>query len=86
MDKTDVEFRKNCQFYYTKIDKLLKKGEIQQANELMDMVKGSLIQWEEHLKSVKIKVSLLRNIYSSLALTEKKVNYKLGRRQHNDSE
>jgi len=87
MDRLEIEFRKNCQFYYTNIRKLLKKGEIQSAKTLMDKVSAALFQWEEQLKSAKFKVNLLKNIYSELTLIEKRVSHKLDRRQkENDPE
>jgi len=88
MNKSDHEFRKNCQFYHTKISKLLKKGQIQEARDLMGKVQAAISQWEESLKSAKFKVNLLKNTYAGLIQIEKRASYKLDRRQQekNDPE
>lgn len=87
MNQSDIQFRKTCQFYHTKISKLLEKGKILQAKDLMDKVNMALFQWEESLKSARFKVNLLRNIYADLAISEKRASYKSDRRQRekNDS-
>jgi hypothetical protein len=86
MDRSDIRFRKNCQFYHTKITKLLKKGEFGQAKELLDKVGTALTQWENSLRSAQFKVNLLRNIYADLLKNERRASYKLDRRQGDDSE
>jgi len=87
MDRSDIQFRKNCQFYHTKVRKLLRKGNIQQAKDLINEVKKALSQWEDKLRSDKLKVQVLRGVYADLTIKEKQANYKLDRRQEeNDSE
>lgn len=87
MNRSDIQFRKNCQFYHTRVNKLLKKGEIQQAQELIDKVARALSEWEDVLRSARFKVNLLKNIYADLVMQGKRANYKLDRRQEdNDSE
>jgi hypothetical protein len=86
MNQSDIQFRKNCQFYHTKISKLLKKGEIQQAKELINKVSVALLQWENNLKSARFKVNLLKNIYTDLTRIEKRASYKLDRRQQEEND
>ena len=86
MDRSDIQFRKNCQFYHTKITKLLRKGDVRQAKELLNKVNEALVQWEHSLRSAQFKVNLLRNIYADLLKNERRASYKLDRRQGDDSE
>jgi len=85
MDRSYIEFRKNCQLYHTNIKRLLKNGEIQKAKELINEVKKSLYIWEDKLKSDRSMVQLLRGIYNDIIINEKRASYKLDRR-HKDND
>ena len=62
------EFRKNCQIYHNNIKKLLKKGNIKQANKILNQIQLSIRQWEKHIKESKFKINLLKAIYSNLVI------------------
>lgn len=84
MNQSDIQFRKNCQLYHTKIRKLLKKGKIGEAQELIEKIGDALLEWEENFRSTRFKLNLLKSIYSELSILEKRASYK-NRRQQNDS-
>lgn len=85
MNQSDIQFRKNCQLYHTKIRKLLKNGRIEEAKELIKNIGGALSQWENNFRSTRFKLNLLRNVYSDLTVLERKASYNLDRRQRDDS-
>jgi len=84
MNQSDIQFRKNCQLYYTKINKLLKNGETTEAGKLINEIRNIISQWEENFRSTRFKLNLLRNTYSSLAFQERRANLQR-RQQGNDS-
>ena len=86
MNQSDIQFRKNCQFYHTKIRKLLKDGKIKQAKELINKINLALSQWEESLKSARFKTNLLKNVYADVVMIEKRASDKLDRRQQKNNE
>lgn len=86
MNKSDAKFRKNCQFYYNKVRKLLAKGDIQEAERIIKQMNVSLAQWEEIYKSSRFKTNLLKNLCADLTLNEKRASYKLERRKTHKNE
>ena len=88
MSKVDIKFRKKCQVCHNRIKNLLKKGELEQARDLLSSVELAISQWEESIRSSRTKVNLLKSIYGDLIKTSNRISYKLERRQQekNDSE
>ena len=72
MKREDIDFRKNCQKYHNSVRKLLKQGKIRESNELINEIANSLRQWEEHKRSVYIRINALKSLYAAATLEQKR--------------
>ena len=72
MKKEDIEFRKNCQLYYNKIESLLKKGKLKEAEKVIYDIRDSLQAWEEHMKSARFRINMLKSLFVNVTLKNKK--------------
>jgi hypothetical protein len=73
MNGKDMEFRKNCQSYHSKILDMLKKGKVKEAQAVIDDISASLRAWEEVIKSARFKIRLLKTLYAQTTIARKKL-------------
>jgi hypothetical protein len=73
MKKEDIEFRKKCQLYYMKTKNFLKEGKLNEAESIVGEINNKLREWEDHIKSVRFKINLLRSLSADMAIAKKRV-------------
>jgi hypothetical protein len=56
----------------------LKHGKLQESAEMIDYIAQSLLEWEEHKRSVNIKFNALRALYAAVTLEHRKTILKTG--------
>jgi len=71
MKKEDIEFRKNCQLYHTKIRALLRKGQIDEAQEIIKNIGASLQAWEDFMRSARVKIHILKSLFTEATIEER---------------
>lgn len=72
MKRDDVEFCKNCQLYNTEIRRLMRAGKVREAHDIVRKAEAYLRQWEDYLKSVRLRIGVLRSVLVKSAMEERK--------------
>lgn len=67
MKTKDIEFKKECQIYDENIKKLLKNGNISEANRLLHQMEETIKNWENEMRSIRFRLYILKNTYISLS-------------------
>jgi hypothetical protein len=72
MKREDIDFKKDCQKYHDSIRRLLKQGKVIESNELISKVASCLQKWQEHQRSVHIKINALKSLYAVITVEQRR--------------